>query len=466
MPGVDTTDLTKLPADPPAPASNPAPFRPYAGLSEKMKNHGEAKKKENLAAMRQRRAEREEREKREREEREQREEEERMERERRKYEAKMLAIMGEIKRRQRQLEEANPATRSTTSTNKALFTDKKGILFFSCTTNKKLETLANLIWPDGTIERLDGDMPDPPFDNPAATGIRYDRLANYPMGKSTNYLGLRKYKNGAFPEFHSISAAKRRLGLCKMGRAFKLQPPPGKSDPNITEPLYDIKAEDEMEVIGRQFVREACREFSRLGVERKEDESYQRALRRIASSSTMLPLGVRKILNPYSSTDESAVKIEDEMWDQMRRWLWHAFDAVCMDALAKHRKAEKDAKEKRAQLDQEPGYEWFLTDPDDIDWEDTMDWTSGNGNTDPGEGPSDPYRFHPFLFDIDERIGTVFNGSPSEEEVERMLAEACVAEREASKKRTAKKKKKASRKGKEKASSDLEDFDAEEDNGE
>ena len=180
--------------------------------------------------------------------------------------------------------------------------------------------------------------------------VRYNLKSDYPWGRSTNYTGNRSRTKDSFPE-RNISWMKARLGLGKC---------------RWTQQTYEYTAADQYQIVGAAFSKELHRALGKHRVERKNENrvGWELALRELAKGSKILSRPVKEILLRYTSfsTGYSGPPIEPkhELWDQERRWMWHALDLVCMKIVDNDRKSAADAVKKAVALRNEPGNEWFL----------------------------------------------------------------------------------------------------------
>lgn len=187
--------------------------------------------------------------------------------------------------------------------------------------------------------------------------VRYNLLSDYPWGISVNYTGTRARTRGAFPE-RNISWMKARLGLGKC--QWKMQ-------------TYEWVPSDQYQIVGAAFSKEL---FKLLGKHHCEGKTQNRpgweaALRELAKTSRLLSKPVKDILLRYTSSSIGytgpVIPLGDELWDQARRWMWHALDLVCQKIVDNDRKSMADAVKKAVALRREVGNEWF-NDPDNHEY--------------------------------------------------------------------------------------------------
>ena len=89
---------------------------------------------------------------------------------------------------------------------------------------------------------------------------------------------------------------------------------------------------DELAAVGHAFGRELAKVISQHGVKTKAEnkEKWRVVLRDLAARSKVLLKGVKETLLRYTGP---GINPEDKLWDQERRWLWHAFDHICSQLL-------------------------------------------------------------------------------------------------------------------------------------
>jgi hypothetical protein len=191
----------------------------------------------------------------------------------------------------------------------------------------------------------EGDGDEEALNAIVSSEIKYDRKLDYPRGKSRSYTGKRKAKGGQYPEPHSIASMKARLGIGRM----------------IRKPRAKAMV-DELALVGSSFCKELMYVLGKHQVKDRASNSagWRVALRELARDSTILQKGVRDILTRYTGAN---IEPDKEFWDQERRWMWHAYEYVCMQMVSNEQDSFRKGTRMMEDFIAENGNEYFM-DPD------------------------------------------------------------------------------------------------------
>src|SRR5690606_23503936 len=164
--------------------------------------------------------------------------------------------------------------------------------------------------------------------------VAYDLVTDYPTRLSTDYCGVHTNgpRGGKLTSFgeRNVSMMKERLGIGRFSRST----------------LDAVTGTDQLAKCSKALQKELfmCHgEEGAQGQKSNDRQGWERSLRRLVRTSQILPDGTKAILARHSSIMEDSVAagegrvrnrriaIENEQWDQQRRWMWHALDQVCVE---------------------------------------------------------------------------------------------------------------------------------------
>lgn len=169
-----------------------------------------------------------------------------------------------------------------------------------------------------------------------STQIKYDRHSDYPRGKSVNYTGARKGDKKAFPEFHSITAAKERLGFAKFDKNF-------------------IDLYSPATVYFRYELQRLMKEFGyKKGLRKADRGRFEQFVREVATATRVLPPGIRRVLTQAYDDPRAQAWLEgedavdqgpdQEIWDQDRRYFMHPWENLVAHMAETVLQTEADAR--------------------------------------------------------------------------------------------------------------------------
>lgn len=189
--------------------------------------------------------------------------------------------------------------------------------------------------------------------------VAYDLLTDYPTILSTSYTGPRECRGNSFGE-RDIAMMKERLGISAMENRGNDASGRKKNIDRLAKVVLAFGREL-WSCMGAESVKEG---------KQQDRQGWERALRRLVKVSKFLPPMTKRILSKHSSILEDAVgdtgkvkrriPIEDEKWDQERRWMWHALELVCQDLATSHRTSIREAEKAVQQHWADSNQDWFM----------------------------------------------------------------------------------------------------------
>ena len=195
------------------------------------------------------------------------------------------------------------------------------------------------------------------------TTVAYDLLSDYPSAISRKYTGPRVCKGDSFGE-RDITMMKHRLGISHIIT---------KGTSVAGKPIHVDKLAKVSTALGRELLKCLGSEGVKQG-KLGDKQGWDRALRRLIKVSELLPENTKKVLSYYSSILEDTpnagesrvtvrkISIENEEWNQERRWMWHALEVVCQDLVTSQRSSAKEAVSLMAEFLGDDANAWFRKD--------------------------------------------------------------------------------------------------------